>query len=107
MKEKKWKRNYYYKSLIQIYENKVKDMDKEKSQLENIILETKKLEHDYKELKISFEKEKNKNIINNIIINEKNNVLKFFHESFKLANNNKEKIIKNCFDSVEKLNFER
>ena len=100
-----------YKSKIQQYKSDinsiVEDFEKKKKQLENEIpqlnLKINKVENDYKEIKILFENEKNKNIINNIIINEKNEELKYFNKLLKENNINKEKFIKN--DIYNQLNI--
>jgi len=104
-----------YKTKIEQYKNDmiflVEDFEKKKNQLEKAIpqlnIKINKLEHDYKEIKILLENEKNKNIINNIIINEKNGELKYFNKIFKQINTNKEKIIKNGIDSQININVEK
>ncbi len=104
-----------YKSKIQQYKNDmiflVEDFEKKKNQLEKTIpqlnIKINKLEHDYKEIKILLENEKNKNIINNIIINEKNGELKYFNKIFKKININNEKIIKNDIASQLNINVEK
>ena len=94
----------HYKSLFQKYQNIEKDLEKNKQNFEKIIFEKTKLEHDYKEIKLLFENEKNKNIIKNIIIKEKNKELKLLHECLKQTNNSEEKF---DFNNLIKLNLEK
>ena len=87
------------------------DFVKTKNQLENDIpklnLKILKLENDLKEVKRELENEKNKNKINNIIINEKNKEIHNFNEFFNLINIYKEKIIKNGINNDIKLKIEK
>lgn len=104
-----------YKKKIQIYKNDLnfafEDFNSKKRQLEKdipqLILNLKKIENDCKILKVLFESEKNKNIINNIIINEKNKELKSFHEPIKVKYFNNEKIIKNNINNLININLSK
>ena len=104
-----------YKKKIQIYKNDLNsalnDFNSKKRQLEKDIpqltLNLKKVENDYKILKILFENEKNKNIINNIIINEKNKELKSFQDLIKVKYFNNENIIKNNINSRININLKK
>ena len=103
------------KKKIQIYKNDLNsalnDFNSKKRQLEKDIpqltLNLKKVENDYKILKILFENEKNKNIINNIIINEKNKELKSFQDLIKVKYFNNENIIKNNINSRININLKK
>ena len=90
--------------IVEDFEKKKKELEKEISQL---TLKIKKVENDNKELKIALENEKNKNLINNVLLKEKNKKINYFHQLFELINVYKEKIINNDIDNQVKLNFEK
>lgn len=102
-----------YKNKIKKYQDDIgltlEDFNEKKKELEKEIpelsIKLKKLEYDYNELQIELEKEKNKNIINNFIINEKNKELNNFKELFRLNKFNFGKFIKKDIDSQLILNF--
>ena len=107
--ENKEKEIIDYKNKIIQYKNDinfiVEDFDKKKKKFEKEIpeltLKIKKIEYDYKELKIAFEKEKNKNIINNILLKDKVNELRHFSELFKLIDAYKKNIMKDNSSMIE------